>query len=71
MNGVYKTTYVTGSRGMSQMSLILILINRFKKDHEFLCFILFENSKNCPYLCNQMSDSNRVLDQKVALLVHK
>ena len=48
--------YVTWSRGMSQMSGILILSYRLKEVTNLYVLHCFWTSQNYPYLCNQMSD---------------
>ena len=52
--------YVTWSRGMSRMSGILILSYRLKEATNSYVSHCFWTSKNCPYLCNQMSDWDAV-----------
>ena len=67
---VMVSRYVTWSRGMTQMSLILILSCRLKEVINS-CFILLGTSKNCPYLRNQMSERNGVWIKMVAFQMDK
>ena len=56
----FELFYVTGSKGMSRIWLILILELQTKKGDKFLntCVLRWTLSKNCPFLGNQISDCN-------------